>query len=132
MRLKLEMNASPSPDLSLVNSARLPNPTKRDPFHPPPYNTIKPVALQQPQLLTQKFQLHTQFYIYTMAEAYPHQTPSSPVTRGAFIVIEGLDRAGKTTQVKRLCDTLHAEGHNVEMLRFPGMSILTSINIISD
>lgn len=25
-------------------------------------------------------------------------------SRGSFIVVEGLDRAGKTTQVKMLCD----------------------------
>ena len=43
-----------------------------------------------------------------------------PVPRGAFIAVEGLDRAGKTTQVKRLCDKLYAQGHNIKTLRFPG------------
>ncbi|KAG4424343.1 hypothetical protein IFR04_002584 [Cadophora malorum] len=52
-------------------------------------------------------------------DPYPWQEPARPVTRGAFILIEGLDRAGKTTQVKRLCDKLHAEGHNVKTIRFP-------------
>jgi ABC-type Mn2+/Zn2+ transport system ATPase subunit len=37
-------------------------------------------------------------------EDYPWQEVSSPLKRGSFIVIEGLDRAGKTTQVKKLCD----------------------------
>jgi len=40
------------------------------------------------------------------SEEYPWQdSPSSrPLKRGAFIVVEGVDRAGKTTQVKKLCD----------------------------
>lgn len=43
--------------------------------------------------------------------------------RGAFIVVEGLDRAGKTTQVKRLADKLSAKGHTVQSIRFPGMKV---------
>lgn len=53
-------------------------------------------------------------------DPYPWQEPARPDTRGAFILVEGLDRAGKTTQVKRLCDKLYAEGHNVKTIRFPG------------
>ncbi|KAH9215815.1 thymidylate kinase [Leptodontidium sp. 2 PMI_412] len=52
-------------------------------------------------------------------DPYPWQEPAKPVTRGAFILVEGLDRAGKTTQVKRLCDRLYASGHNVKNIRFP-------------
>jgi polyphosphate kinase 2 (PPK2 family) len=51
---------------------------------------------------------------------YPWKQPAKPVKRGAFIVIEGLDRAGKTTQVKKLCDTLYSAGHNLTTIRFPG------------
>ena len=40
--------------------------------------------------------------------------------RGAFIVIEGLDRSGKTTQVQKLVDSLSKDGHKVKALRFPG------------
>lgn len=40
--------------------------------------------------------------------------------RGAFIVIEGLDRSGKTTQVQKLADALSKDGHKVKALRFPG------------
>ncbi len=40
--------------------------------------------------------------------------------RGAFIVIEGLDRSGKTTQVKRLDEQLTRSGNKVKLLRFPG------------
>lgn len=42
------------------------------------------------------------------------------VSRGAFIVIEGLDRSGKTTQVKRLEAELSKDGKKVQVLRFPG------------
>jgi dTMP kinase len=51
---------------------------------------------------------------------WPWKDPAKKISRGAFIVVEGLDRAGKTTQVKKLCDTLYAEGHNVKTVRFPG------------
>lgn len=60
-------------------------------------------------------------------DPYPWQEPAKPVSRGAFIVIEGLDRAGKTTQVKKLCDSLYAKGHNVKAIRFPGIFHLYNI-----
>jgi len=41
-------------------------------------------------------------------------------SRGAFIVIEGLDRSGKTTQVKKLEAELSQSGKKVKVLRFPG------------
>lgn len=40
--------------------------------------------------------------------------------RGALIVLEGVDRAGKSTQSRKLVDALCAEGHRAELLRFPG------------
>jgi hypothetical protein len=55
------------------------------------------------------------------SDPYPWQEPVLKPARGAFIVIEGLDRAGKTTQVKRLCDKLYAQGHNIKNIRFPGI-----------
>jgi dTMP kinase len=60
---------------------------------------------------------------------FPFRQPSGPVSRGAFIVLEGLDRSGKTTQVKLLCDKLYAEGHNVKTLRFPGQSGTNLTNV---
>ncbi|XP_066521475.1 thymidylate kinase [Hoplias malabaricus] len=39
--------------------------------------------------------------------------------RGALIVLEGVDRAGKTTQCKRLVQALQLSGHQAEMIRFP-------------
>ncbi|XP_003218368.1 thymidylate kinase [Anolis carolinensis] len=39
--------------------------------------------------------------------------------RGALIVLEGVDRAGKSTQSRRLVEALGAKGHRAELLRFP-------------
>jgi len=39
--------------------------------------------------------------------------------RGAFIVLEGVDRCGKTTQVARLVESLRAQGLAAEAIRFP-------------
>ncbi|XP_066477273.1 thymidylate kinase [Tiliqua scincoides] len=39
--------------------------------------------------------------------------------RGALIVLEGVDRAGKSTQGRRLVEALRAGGHPAELLRFP-------------
>lgn len=54
-------------------------------------------------------------------DPYPHHESSPHISRGSFILIEGLDRAGKTTQVKKLCDRLYASGRNVKLMRFPGI-----------
>jgi len=47
---------------------------------------------------------------------------SVAVKRGALIVFEGCDRSGKTTQVKRLVETLNKTGYSTEMMRFPDRS----------
>ncbi|KAK7472406.1 Thymidylate kinase [Stygiomarasmius scandens] len=41
------------------------------------------------------------------------------MSRGAFIVIEGLDRSGKTTQTAILCEQLEKAGKPVKLLKFP-------------
>lgn len=41
--------------------------------------------------------------------------------RGALIVVEGLDRAGKSSQCECLRDALQKQGHLVKYIRFPGM-----------
>lgn len=49
------------------------------------------------------------------------QTPSEPpVARGALVVLEGLDRSGKTTQVKLLEQRFVELGRKVKVMRFPG------------
>lgn len=42
--------------------------------------------------------------------------------RGALIVLEGVDRAGKSTQSRKLVTALCARGHRAELLRFPERS----------
>lgn len=39
--------------------------------------------------------------------------------RGAFILFEGIDRCGKSTQAVKLVENLNAEGVNAELWRFP-------------
>ncbi|KAM7107593.1 thymidylate kinase isoform 2-T2 [Ciconia maguari] len=39
--------------------------------------------------------------------------------RGALIVLEGVDRAGKSTQGRRLVEALRADGYRADLLRFP-------------
>lgn len=39
--------------------------------------------------------------------------------RGLFLVIEGLDKSGKSTQARLLCKNLRERGHVVELLSFP-------------
>ncbi|KAK4185869.1 thymidylate kinase [Podospora australis] len=48
----------------------------------------------------------------------PSSTSSSPA-RGALIVLEGLDRSGKTTQVKLLEQRFVEQGKRVKLMRFP-------------
>lgn len=46
---------------------------------------------------------------------------SSSPSRGALLVVEGLDRAGKSTQCAILTKVLQEKGHKVKYIRFPGM-----------
>lgn len=41
--------------------------------------------------------------------------------RGALIVVEGLDRAGKSSQCEMLRDSLSQQGSPVKYIRFPGI-----------
>ena len=43
-------------------------------------------------------------------------------SRGALIVIEGIDRSGKSTQCLKLEQSLKNAGHQVKALKFPGMA----------
>uniref|UniRef100_H2YR03 Thymidylate kinase n=1 Tax=Ciona savignyi TaxID=51511 RepID=H2YR03_CIOSA len=39
--------------------------------------------------------------------------------RGALIILEGLDRSGKTTQCKKLLESLRSHQHKVKLIKFP-------------
>jgi dTMP kinase len=44
--------------------------------------------------------------------------------RGVLVVLEGLDRAGKSSQCKLLHDKLHGMGIPVRLVKFPGSPFL--------
>jgi dTMP kinase len=50
---------------------------------------------------------------------------SSPSSRGLFFLFEGVDRCGKTTQARRLCEALAGAGERCELLRFPDRASAT-------
>lgn len=51
-----------------------------------------------------------------------NEASTTSTKRGAFIVLEGLDRSGKTTQAKLLEQRFVEEGRPVKVMRFPGES----------
>lgn len=57
---------------------------------------------------------------------YPNFAMSSS-PRGMFVALEAIDRAGKTTQVQRLCDQILSENPDVKvcMMRFPDRTTAT-------
>lgn len=52
--------------------------------------------------------------------------------RGKLIVLEGLDRAGKTTQCQMLVEALQKDGHKVKFMRFPGTHCMLCENEAGD
>lgn len=50
---------------------------------------------------------------------------SERTNRGALIVVEGLDRAGKSSQCEYLRDYLQESGHSVKYIRFPDRTTAT-------
>lgn len=55
--------------------------------------------------------------------------PSDTVARGALVVLEGLDRSGKTTQVKLLEQRFVELGRKVKVMRFPGRYLTLSKSV---
>lgn len=60
----------------------------------------------------------------SQGEEKPHPHPH-PHRRGALVALEGLDRSGKTTQVKLLEQRFVEAGREVKVMRFPGRSIFS-------
>ncbi len=58
--------------------------------------------------------------------------PTGPMKRGAFILFEGVDRCGKTTQANLLVQSLKEAGHDACFMRFPGKSPATLGHILFD
>ncbi|XP_050311147.1 thymidylate kinase [Anthonomus grandis grandis] len=48
----------------------------------------------------------------------------SPLRRGALIVIEGVDRSGKSTQCRKLVQSLKAQNIKAELMNFPDRTTL--------
>jgi dTMP kinase len=57
--------------------------------------------------------------------------PSTMQARGAFVLLEGVDRCGKTTQCRRLVDRLLSAGIAATLMRFPDRTTSTGM-IIND
>lgn len=50
----------------------------------------------------------------------PRSSRAQLARRGAFILLEGVDRCGKTTQANLLVEGLKEAGHDTHFMRFPG------------
>lgn len=52
------------------------------------------------------------------------------VGRGAFILFEGVDRCGKTTQANLLVESLRESGHDACFMRFPGQFTYCIVSMV--
>jgi dTMP kinase len=55
----------------------------------------------------------------------PHDPSAPPTSRGAFLLLEGVDRCGKTTQSRLLVKRLLAAGVAATVMRFPDRTTAT-------
>eukprot|EP01104_Vermistella_antarctica_P004811 TRINITY_DN1522_c1_g1_i1.p1 TRINITY_DN1522_c1_g1~~TRINITY_DN1522_c1_g1_i1.p1 ORF type:complete len:240 (-),score=40.96 TRINITY_DN1522_c1_g1_i1:800-1519(-) len=70
----------------------------------------------------------TRTHTHTHTHTHTRARTMSPA-RGAFLVFEGLDRCGKSTQAKLLVEHLTSKGRNVRRLCFPERSTPTGQKI---
>ena len=59
---------------------------------------------------------------YSIMKRYMNDQRGQEIMRGRFIVFEGIDGAGKTTQIERLAERLRAEGRKVAITAEPTTS----------
>jgi len=62
-----------------------------------------------------------QFYPLGFGISLKDNMSSGGARRAPFIVIEGLDRSGKTTQTSQLYARLKEAGTEASLIKFPGM-----------
>lgn len=98
-------------------------PDKHRPHHPSSFKTHSLDSLayiqQELRILICKFQTFTPNHSLS-PQSIMTGTSAPPTRRGALIVVEGLDRAGKSSQCEMLRDSLSRQGHVVKYIRFPG------------
>jgi adenylylsulfate kinase-like enzyme len=58
------------------------------------------------------------------ARLHSSPVPTTMSKRGAFIVIEGLDRSGKSTQAAALLRKLQDSQVSAKLIKFPGQHLL--------
>ena len=56
-----------------------------------------------------------------MSKEISISTNTSTYKRGTFILFEGCDRTGKSTQANKLFEYLQSKGHAVKFWKFPGI-----------
>lgn len=66
--------------------------------------------------------LAVELEISTFVRKTRPDTPNMSQGRGAFIVLEGLDRSGKTTQTAKLVEKIQSLGKPCKLIKFPGLS----------
>ena len=64
--------------------------------------------------------------LYSVYALFDSEVMARQVARGALIVIEGVDRSGKTTQCANLTKRLASEGIKAELFKFPGCALKDS------
>jgi len=53
--------------------------------------------------------------------------PARQSPRGLLVVVEGLDRSGKSSQCQKLCEQLQEMGVKVRYAKFPGSSFSPAV-----
>lgn len=63
--------------------------------------------------------------VYGVSALFGNEIMAKHIARGALIIIEGVDRSGKTTQCAKLTKRLVSEGVKAELFKFPARESAT-------